>query len=255
MSTHEVDSDGNKYWYNEHGQYHRIDGPAIERRDGIKEWWLNGDRHREDGPAVEMSNGHREWWLNGERHRIDGLTIEYSNGDRYWYINGKLHREDGPAYEGIDGTKCWYTSNKLHRIDGPAVERGDEHKEWWLEGKRHRIDGPAIEYRDGNRSWWVDNIVCSEKKFNEMVRFPDLAIPYVVEKNNIYFIKFREDVGIRISYFAEAYIDGEFIRLGDHVKELLLQFARGLEIFEPLLDWIEENDSYFPSEFIEKLYY
>jgi hypothetical protein len=28
-------------------------GPAIERRDGDKAWYLNGKWHREDGPAVE----------------------------------------------------------------------------------------------------------------------------------------------------------------------------------------------------------
>jgi hypothetical protein len=45
---------------------HRFDGPAIERADGKKEWWLNGELHREDGPACEYPDGTREWWLNGE---------------------------------------------------------------------------------------------------------------------------------------------------------------------------------------------
>ena len=34
---------------NELGQYHRLDGPAIEINDGTKEWWL-------------------EWYLNGQRY-------------------------------------------------------------------------------------------------------------------------------------------------------------------------------------------
>lgn len=78
-----------KYWY-KNGQYHREDGPAIERADGTKEWYLNGKPHREDGPAVE-----------------------YANGTKLWYLNGKHHREDGPAIERVDGTKAWYLNDKL----------------------------------------------------------------------------------------------------------------------------------------------
>jgi hypothetical protein len=40
----------------EKGNLHREDGPAIERNDGSKYWYLNGKKHREDGPAVEYSN-------------------------------------------------------------------------------------------------------------------------------------------------------------------------------------------------------
>ena len=57
--------DRDKTWYL-NGNYHRVDGPAIEWGDGSKSWWLNGKRHREDGPAIERSNGTKEWWLNGE---------------------------------------------------------------------------------------------------------------------------------------------------------------------------------------------
>jgi hypothetical protein len=44
-------------YYNEKGQYHRLDGPAIEWNDGNKYWIVNGQCHREDGPAVEYNNG------------------------------------------------------------------------------------------------------------------------------------------------------------------------------------------------------
>jgi hypothetical protein len=74
-------------------------------------------------------------------------------------------------------------------------------------------------------------------------------------RNGIYFIKSRGNVGIRIEHFAEAYLNGNFIRLNEEIKELLLQFARGSERLEPLLDWIQENSSYFSSEFIEKLFF
>ena len=34
--------------------------------DGTKRWVLNGKLHREDGPAVERSNGSKFWYLHGE---------------------------------------------------------------------------------------------------------------------------------------------------------------------------------------------
>ena len=80
--------------------------------DGSKLWILNGDYHREDGPAVERSDGTKEWWLNGERHREDGPAIEWSDGSKYWCLNDKYHREDGPAIELPNGSKRWWFNGK-----------------------------------------------------------------------------------------------------------------------------------------------
>lgn len=46
MKTYKVTKDeyGTIRWYNEEGQYHREDGPAIEWADGSKFWYLNGQR-------------------------------------------------------------------------------------------------------------------------------------------------------------------------------------------------------------------
>jgi hypothetical protein len=71
-------------YLNEKGQRHRLDGPAIEWKDGTKLWYINNKYHREDGPAIE--------WMSGTKK---------------WYINGLCHREDGPAVEWCDGTKEW----------------------------------------------------------------------------------------------------------------------------------------------------
>lgn len=43
---------------------HRLCGPAIEKKDGKKCWYLNGKQHRIDGPAIE-SKDCLEWWING----------------------------------------------------------------------------------------------------------------------------------------------------------------------------------------------
>jgi len=47
---------------------HREDGPAIERPDGRKFWFQNGNLHRVDGPAVEHADGRKEYWLNDKRY-------------------------------------------------------------------------------------------------------------------------------------------------------------------------------------------
>ena len=61
----EVDRDGTRRYLNGDGIPHRVDGPAIEKPDGTKEWWCNGKRHRIGGPAVVYADGAMCWWING----------------------------------------------------------------------------------------------------------------------------------------------------------------------------------------------
>ena len=84
---------------------------GIVEWNGYKEWYLNGEYHRIDGPAVEYPNGTKEWYLNGKHHRIDGPAREWANGTKEWYLNGKLHRTDGPAIEEANGTKEWWIND------------------------------------------------------------------------------------------------------------------------------------------------
>ena len=77
--TVEVNKDGT-FWYKEGTNIrHRIDGPAIERANGDKSWWKDGQLHREDGPAVEYANGDKEWFIDGvevdEPNHVKELTV------------------------------------------------------------------------------------------------------------------------------------------------------------------------------------
>lgn len=74
-------------YYNELGQLHRVDGPAIKHANGSQEWWFNGKRHRVGGPAVIYTDGIEEWYHHGKRHRVDGPAMILSNESQYWYIN------------------------------------------------------------------------------------------------------------------------------------------------------------------------
>ena len=58
MSKPVIDSEGNKRWYNDVGQYHRLDGPAVELANGSKEWWLNGKEYTEEEYVmIQFMNG------------------------------------------------------------------------------------------------------------------------------------------------------------------------------------------------------
>jgi len=46
-------------------QLHRLNGPAMERVDGTKYWYVNGKLHRTDGPVIEWSDGTKSWCVNG----------------------------------------------------------------------------------------------------------------------------------------------------------------------------------------------
>ena len=61
---------------------------------GTKFWRLNGEFHRTDGPAIERASGSKWWCINGKLHRTDGPAMEFANGSKHWYINGKQYSEE-----------------------------------------------------------------------------------------------------------------------------------------------------------------
>jgi len=84
-----VDKYGTIYYYNKKGKLHRLNGPAVERIDGSKMYYVNGELHRLDGPANVGTNGELEYWVNGKRHRLDGPAIIHSDGEVEYWVNGK----------------------------------------------------------------------------------------------------------------------------------------------------------------------
>lgn len=50
--TQRTDRNGTVWYYNDQGQLHREDGPAIENPDGINAWYKNSKLHRLHGPAL-----------------------------------------------------------------------------------------------------------------------------------------------------------------------------------------------------------
>jgi len=59
-----VSKSGNIFHHNSKGQFHRLDGPAVEYGTN-KCWYVNGRYHRLDGPAIIWTIGLREWFIDG----------------------------------------------------------------------------------------------------------------------------------------------------------------------------------------------
>ena len=94
-------------------------GAVIWPNTGMKEYFLKGKYHREDGPAIERLDGMQEWWWNGHIHRGGGLpAIIEPDGTEYWCRHGKIHREDGPAVVRPNGdNEYWLDDKPYSRID------------------------------------------------------------------------------------------------------------------------------------------
>jgi hypothetical protein len=120
--------------YNDKGETHRDDGPAIVAKNFREEWYKNNLLHREDGPAIVYKDGAEEWFKNGVRHRDGGPAWMNSQGVKKWFVNGQLHRIGRPAITGGQyGEQLWYCHGKLHREDGPAMTNPNEQL-WFKDG-------------------------------------------------------------------------------------------------------------------------
>ena len=76
----ETDGNGDKRWYL-NGKLHRTDGPAVERPEGTKVWYLN-DKYV-DGPAIEYANGTKEWYLDDKRVEMEDVLTDPK--DQFWW--------------------------------------------------------------------------------------------------------------------------------------------------------------------------
>jgi hypothetical protein len=88
----------NTIWHNKIGEYHREDGPAIERADGRKEWYLNDLLHREDGPAIENADGRKFWYLEGKEY-TEAKFLKKIADNKLTTCEGKVLEIDGKKYK------------------------------------------------------------------------------------------------------------------------------------------------------------
>ena len=56
-------NDGDIFWYNEDGQRHRKDGPAVIKSDGEIYWFLNGEKYTFDYWLIELNKPDEEKML------------------------------------------------------------------------------------------------------------------------------------------------------------------------------------------------
>jgi hypothetical protein len=79
-----------RMWFDSARMTHRLNGPAIESRNGMKQWYVHGVLHREDGPAIEST-------FQTTNTEAEGFN------QRAWYRWGVLCQGLGPV-----GSNCAY---------------------------------------------------------------------------------------------------------------------------------------------------
>jgi hypothetical protein len=127
--TEKEDGVAGTYWYDENDlNFHRIEGPAIEKPNGDKFWFIHGRLHRLDGPAmitlVSDNQYVKYWCVNDNYHRLDGPAVELPSGEGRYYIKGKLlYKED------FDKEVAKLSAPKF-TCDGKVVE---------IEGKKYQL--------------------------------------------------------------------------------------------------------------------
>lgn len=85
MATVEIDSHGTKRYYNDKGDFHREDGPAIINLAGRIRFMKNGKPHCFDGnPSVIDRDGTRSWQVGLIHSRKDGPSLVRPNGYKSW---------------------------------------------------------------------------------------------------------------------------------------------------------------------------
>ncbi len=88
-----VDLSGTR-WFNEKGQLHRLDGPAVTLSNGDEYWYKNDKYHRDGGPACIWANGTVMYYTDGKLNRTDGQAVVYANtGSGHWFLDGKEYSE------------------------------------------------------------------------------------------------------------------------------------------------------------------
>ena len=96
METYKVTVDeyGTIRWRNEDGQFHRLDGPAVESTNGDKFWHKNGRLHCLDGPAIEWSNGNKLWYIEDVKYTEEAFNTKIKTT-----CEGKTVEVDGIKYK------------------------------------------------------------------------------------------------------------------------------------------------------------
>ena len=74
---------GDVYYTNSEGKLDGGKGPALITAGGSKVWMKDGVRHREDGPAIEYKNGDKDWFLFG-KHILKGS--KYLPDEHKWLL-------------------------------------------------------------------------------------------------------------------------------------------------------------------------
>ena len=111
------------------------DKPVMETdHKGSKFWFLNDELHNEHGPAYEKLNGYKEWWLHGKK-----VTEEEVIGDLKWTEGGVHYAQTRPdnllrtgplGSEDNVNSPNHYNQGGIECIEAIKASLGDDYKHY-----------------------------------------------------------------------------------------------------------------------------
>jgi len=117
----EISWNGAKLWRDKYGQFHRLNGPAIEYANGDQSWFEHGLLHRIDGPAMTFYRGggkwHYRWHKKGIMHREDGPAVICSGGEKEWWLDGVFYQTKELFFDALSDEvkmKCLFSKDFLN---------------------------------------------------------------------------------------------------------------------------------------------
>lgn len=92
--------------YDEQGELHNSDGPAVVHNDGTQEWWYHGQLTK-----VVKPDGTQMTFRNNKLHNDSGPAVVDSRGNRWYFIDGQqMTQEDFESRMGVRGSLSMETN-------------------------------------------------------------------------------------------------------------------------------------------------
>jgi hypothetical protein len=104
----------------------------------------------------------------------------------------------------------------------------------------HRLDGPAVEWSDGGQEWWINGNWYPYNQFQQLTSFPKEQ--YSTNEAGVTYIRLEENLGLRICFYTELWIDDVYKIVNDETLEQLIRGVdKGNPVINPLHDYVLET--------------
>lgn len=146
--------------------------------------------------------------------------------------------------------RIWDKTLVLEHTDGLLVVGNDSASVLESDGRTWQVREPAITFFFKDR-WY--NIICMFRQ-DGIHYYINIASPYIIEENNIIYIDYDLDVGIKPNQALRVLDEAEYAR---HRQQMGYSDQLDLILKEALYDVIKKSDKHefpFTAEYVQKYY-